>query len=582
MKWPDRALRPTKRPLLQMLRGEDTKAKMNDQEKNRTHISLRNRAHYRWNLTSSHADPQSYAWCILQAKKGCSLMLYKPGQGPPWDFVTALRPPEIDVPYFRAYQLIAKRALACWAFYRNALKHRHAVPRYILDLSADDLLFRDGFGMEEWYPAWFDTIVLAAQPRDYGRLQCFNFEAMQIATNTDRTEPAVGWNALPYPIVLPGSLANNPRHGLQAPGQIPGPMHVDPEDYVDNEEVDTAFLNILRQRITSVPAAQLQDLLRDVPGPRMLRDVLNCPVTPSIREFRAFGQTPNMFTFELATFGDHRFDYIATSVDWSLPSWCVSMKRDYDTFKTSLLHACVRLLVPWFTRIDLYAPERHVLRALREIQDPDLRRQITETSRLAHVVIKCVLRWLAQDQTHEVDSIVSIADPAPFHGKESLSISIQDGVWSMQTLESAISGIPETFRHEIRSNASLITRCICILGPTFTLGLTSDHTYQACCEVATEANAKIAYAVIRRARGETLSAFMPDEGVQAAQQPAAAPLTADMQRRIPATPGLSSGSAAPAPVTVVHLGSAEAATAGGSTASSPPVISPPPSAPAPQ
>jgi len=207
MQWSARALRPVPRLQQEMLSTEDTKAKTNDLEKKRKQITVRSKNQYRWTLQSPDRDPQGWDWCIVHAKKGCSSVLHKPGHGPPWDFATQI-PPTIDVHYFRAYQLISKRATKCWAFYQNALRNAHPVPQYILDQFQDPLLFREGFGMEVWYPVWFATIDLAAQPRDYGRLHCFKFEAQKIAMNHDRTEPSVGWNDLPYEIVLPGSLCN--------------------------------------------------------------------------------------------------------------------------------------------------------------------------------------------------------------------------------------------------------------------------------------------------------------------------------------------------------------------------------------
>ena len=93
--------------------------------------------------------------------------------------------------------------------------------------------------------------------------------------------------------------------------------------------------------------------------------------------------------------------------------------------------------------------------------------------------------------------------PAEFHGKASLTASIQDGVWSMQTLESAIANLKDPFRQEVRRSADSITRCICILGSDFSLdSADSVSTFHACCEFATEPIAKIAHAVISHARGD--------------------------------------------------------------------------------
>jgi len=527
MVWGQRALRLQPR-LPQELIGP--KGDSSDMEKKRRQVQIRSRFAARWTIRTPDHNPEDWDWCVRLAKKGCTSLLHRPGHGPPWDFATQLSPTP-DVPYFRAFQLISKRATSCWHFYKDRLRQQHFVPRYILDQINDRLLFQEGFGMEEWYPAWFRTIDLAAQPRDYGALQCFNFEAHKIATNEDRTEPAAGWLALSYDIVLPGSLVSAPQ--LTPPDPPPlvfgdiGPEEL--ERAFPDEEIDTAVLNRLREQTAIRPATQLQL----TGSPRFLMDVSNDAVLPNIRELQALHLRVADAHFRVPDFNGRYLDYVTTPPGWTLQSWCLqhlpqtpSNRPDHNAaaFKASLIDACVRIIDPWFSQANFQYPKRWVVRALYAIEDPRRKSQVSELSRLAHVVLKCVLRWLALDLNHVVDSIRTLTDPTHFIGKDLLTVSVQDGIWSMQMLELAISDIPETLRHEIRRDADPIARCVCILGPTFSLQFPVDaRRYRACCEATTEAWTKVACAVISRARREHPLVALPHDGVQVAQQPAAAP-----------------------------------------------------------
>ena len=127
MKFWERGLRSAKRNPTAMLRSEDEKAQSNDPQKKLNHIKQRARSNPNWLLRDRALNSKGWDWAEAQAKKGCQYGLYKPGQGPPWDFATATGPPTIDQPYFLAFQPIAQRARDCWQYYRTALReHRQA------------------------------------------------------------------------------------------------------------------------------------------------------------------------------------------------------------------------------------------------------------------------------------------------------------------------------------------------------------------------------------------------------------------------------------------------------------------------
>ena len=232
-------------------------------------------------------------------------MVYKPGQGPPWDFATAPGPPPIDKVYFRAFQIIFLRDRECWKHYQTALKAHQPVPPYIRDITWHDQLFwSKDLGMSEWFPAWYTSVDTTASPRDFGRLACFNFEALAIPIDAARLAPALGWDSLwdraGLDLVFPQSLASSPQQGLPAPvfprGSVSGPATDEPND----EEVSPEFLRQLRLAV----ANQSPTTTAEIGDISILRDMTYDIFAPTVRERQALTSNPsgNDNVFDMAAF----------------------------------------------------------------------------------------------------------------------------------------------------------------------------------------------------------------------------------------------------------------------------------------